>query len=461
MKTHTFIDLSYFEKILGNVNLINWLSEIFYLHLGVTPHITYSNDQFSCKFIQNKNEVNIIFTKNGRNELFHKDINSPNILYIQPNLIESLLQNRYLPDLGNSKLDWFFNEKGSNIININYDFPSLLIWYLNRIEEYGNQSNEKHGRYELINSKLKHNELYLKPVVDEWFLLIKRILESKKIKIIDHEFAFEVSHDVDVVSRYKSVPLQRLLPVILIDLFYRPRNIIQYLLKKKIFLINEKINTFDWIMSISERYNLTSKFYFIVGNTSLRYDYRYKIHSRFIKSLILKISKRGHEIGIHYSYNSSLKKRIKSEFNNLNCLLKKIEISPIKGGRMHYLRFNFLETLIQLEEIKQQYDNTITFHESGGFKCGTCRPFYPFNLFTLKKINVEIRPLIIMEGSVLGYSNIQNIDDAFIYFKKIIKSCNHVGGLFSMLWHNSDLETEKNKILYEKILKYCNDLKKQ
>ena len=74
------------------------------------------------------------------------------------------------------------------------------------------------------------------------------------------------------------------------------------------------------------------------------------------------------------------------------------------------------------------------------------------------EINLEIRPLIIMEGSVLGYSKISNDQEAYEYIVDMIDRCFSVQGCFSMLWHNSDLQTPERQNLYLQIMNYCASL---
>jgi hypothetical protein len=212
-------------------------------------------------------------------------------------------------------------------------------------------------------------------------------------------------------------------------------------------------------MYLSDSINTKSKFYFIVGNSSFRYDYRYKLSSLFILSLIKKIIRKGHEVGIHYSYNSSLKRLINKEWLYFFKLCKDLGYK-IKGGRMHYLRINFLDTLSQLADAGQNYDNTLTFHEFGGFRCGTCFPFKPYNFITQKKINIEVRPLILMDDSLLNYMNTTDDDNAFIYVKNLIDSCQVVNGTFSILWHNSNLDNKFKLELYKRILMYLSSISK-
>ena len=449
---------NYFLEILSDNLLQDWVGNIFRERFDVDVQVEFSEGHFCLIFSQNSHFVTINFTDNGRQAFF----NTENVFsYVSGESISKTtgleIPNENLVLFGVSEIDWFIR-KENNVFTINYDFVSYMIWSLNRLEEYGVNSEDKHSRFELKNSHLFKDELYLRPIVDEWIYFIGSILLASDIDCKQNMFSYEVSHDVDKISRYISVPKTKLITLFLIDLIKRPQMAVSYFTNRKFFFDKEASNTFDWIMDVSDKHGITSKFYFIPDNTSFKFDFRYN-YTNFVKRLITKIDNRGHEVGIHYSYSASSKFNIKTEWMKLRTILSELNIPTEMGGRMHYLRINFLETLRQISTVGQKYDNTLTFHETGGFRCGTCFPYKPFDIYNKSILNVEIRPLIIMEGSVLDYSKIR-IDDekALNYVKKIVLQCYKVGGRFSLLWHNDEFENEKKKELYCQILEFCSTL---
>jgi hypothetical protein len=455
------VTLKYFNEILNNSNLHEWISLLFKARIGVKPIIKFQNDSFILNFKSVDHKFfTIEFTNNGRNNLFNKVSFFSELTNNDFGISEkNFLIQKSLILYGVKDYDWIVRNKKENFLAINYDFISYLIWTLNRIEEYGNKSNDKHNRFELSKSHLKISQLYLRPIIDEWFSFLYNLLVSKGFECKISEFNFSVSHDVDDISRYESVPYLTFLPRILIDLIKRPKQLYSYFTNRKMFLENENSNTFDWLMQTSNFFGIRSKFYFIPLNSSFVYDYRYT-YSEYVKNIMRRIFENGHEIGIHYSYNSSVKKQIKKEWFFLQALCNSNQLSKVLGGRMHYLRFDFIETLRQLVEVGQSYDNTITFFETGGFRCGTCIKYKPFDIFKLKVMPIYIKPLIVMEGSVLSYMGLSIANGtSFEYIKKIIDSCYEVRGNFSLLWHNSDLNTSEKKILYYNLLEYCATLK--
>ena len=243
------IDLKYFEKVLSSIELKKWLSQLFYERLGVKPLVHYSNGAFHFTFKQDNLLVNLTFTDAGRREFFKS---SDHVYYLTNKYLEGYeLAELIETDLvlyGIDYCKWFCKVDTSNSLTINYDLPSYIVWALNRIEEYGQVSTEKHGRFELRQSHLRVDNLYKRPIIDEWFVFIRNLLKSRGFETTERSFTFEVSHDVDVISKYESVPLLRKLPKLLIGIFKRPSEIVKYFLNKDDFLLNEDSNTFTWLM---------------------------------------------------------------------------------------------------------------------------------------------------------------------------------------------------------------------
>lgn len=455
------ITYEYFNSVYSNINLQAWFTDLFLERLGVKPDLKFKNGQYIFLFKQGNNKLGINFTSNGRIELFKKEnsdffiINNDNRKFHQT---RNLIPKNGLVLYGINSLNWFTENNSDALLTINYDFPAYLFWTLNRIEEYGVKSDDIHDRFQLKNSHLQFSDLYLRPIVDEWFLYIEGILKNANFSLKDKKFSFSISHDIDEISRYHKVPLFRVIPKIMKDIIFNPIRLIKYISNVKFYTENESANCFNWLMLQSEKVGVKSKFYFIPSNSSLKFDYRYKLNNHFIKEILKNINQRGHEIGIHYSYNASIGKFIINEWMSFKSLCNSLSIK-ISGGRMHYLRISFLETLRQLSDSSQNYDNTLTFYEKGGFRSGTCFKYKPFDIFNLNTLSIEINPLILMDDTLLSYMNIEDSSMSFMYIKKLIDRCFFVGGEFSLLWHNTNLNTEEKRELYIRILAYCKSLK--
>jgi len=159
---------------------------------------------------------------------------------------------------------------------------------------------------------------------------------------------------------------------------------------------------------------------------------------------------------LHGGYNS---------FNNLDLILKeKIKLEEILGEniigyRNHFLRFKIPETWELLRKAGFKYDTTLSYAEMIGFRNGMCHPFKPFNLNNNREIDVLEIPLVIQDGTLRTYMNL-NMDKSWLLCKKLIDTTKNMNGVITFVWHNhffDDVLYKGWKNFYEKILNYSNE----
>ena len=109
---------------------------------------------------------------------------------------------------------------------------------------------------------------------------------------------------------------------------------------------SDPFNTFDWLMDTSEAAGIRSAFYFVCGRTNPSFDAQYESEHPAIRNLMLRIHQRGHELGLHPSYETySHPERIAFEGKRFQSICKEEGIEqPQWGGRMHYLRWQWPTT---------------------------------------------------------------------------------------------------------------------
>ena len=74
MNTKTKVSSRYFNEILNNDNLHEWISDLFKFRIGVKPIVSFENNNFTLHFKNKDQNIFIIeFTDNGRNNLFNKN----------------------------------------------------------------------------------------------------------------------------------------------------------------------------------------------------------------------------------------------------------------------------------------------------------------------------------------------------------------------------------------------------
>lgn len=364
-----------------------------------------------------------------------------------------------------------FHEKNAKIIttikdgyHINYDFLGLIFWIFNRIEELDRNDLDVLGRFSAYSSHaFKHNYLE-RPIIDEWFIIFNQLLKSlwPDLALRKNKFILNLSHDVDVLSRYRFSNLFKIGKNMIVDMI-KYKNFHSALFAPKIFFDTsdnlhkyDPYNTFEWIMRQSESHNVKSTFYFICGGTNKKYDAEYNIDHPAVKKLMKRIHERGHIIGLHPSFNSyENHDMIKSEARNLNHICKQIGIEQNTfGSRMHFLRMKYPKTLLGLENANLTYDSTLSYADHAGFRCGTCFEYPAYDIINDKILNIRIKPLIAMEHTIISknYMGLGLKEKAFNKFYQLKETCKLVNGVYTLLWHNNQLATKKEQRLYSSLL---------
>lgn len=346
---------------------------------------------------------------------------------------------------------------------IHYDIIGLTYWMLARVEEIGRVDLDNHERFPATSSHAYTHNYLARPVVDEWLHVLGQVIKRQwpGIKLKRHEFDMRVSHDVDHPSLYAFKPWKTIVRMMAGHILKRrdPKAFITAPYVKfatRYSLIKaDPYNTFDWLMDVSEANGLRSAFYFICGRSDPTKDADYEIEHPVIRDLLRRIHSRGHEIGLHPSYNAFRDPVvIKKEFQNLKRVCADEEIVQAEwGGRMHYLRCHYPSTMLSCSNAGLSYDATLGYADHPGFRCGTCFDYPGFDPGKNKILNITIRPLIMMEstlieGLYLGLGVGANAIDMALSLKG---ACKKVNGSFNFLWHNSSLILDSCRDMYLEI----------
>ncbi len=195
-------------------------------------------------------------------------------------------------------------------------------------------------------------------------------------------------------------------------------------------------DSFDYIMDISDSFNIKSHFFFMAGGTS-KYDNRYKIEEPLLKEIIDNIKNRGHYIGIHPSYNAY---NNPTQFRLEKRKLERVNGEKVYFGREHYLRFEVPTTWQIWEDNNFEWCSNLAYPKMAGFRTGSCYTYTPFNILSRKKLKLKERPLIMMEVTFIeGAKSIEKFNKMVDYYLNIIKKYN---GEFVLLWHNASFSEE-------------------
>ena len=169
-----------------------------------------------------------------------------------------------------------------------------------------------------------------------------------------------------------------------------------------------------------------------------RIDGNYDVFHPSIQRLFKDIDSRGHKIGVHPSFNTfNDAEEIAREMATFqNCCDQCDTEQYILESRQHFLRWKTPHTAHSLNNAGVLVDHSLAFADHVGFRCGTCFSYPFYDVLAQRVLSLNVQPLIVMEASMFEYQGL-NDDEAIGLVSTIRQRCMEVGGVFTLLWHNS------------------------
>ena len=276
---------------------------------------------------------------------------------------------------------------------------------------------------------------------------------------LNRRVELHLSHDVDAPYLYAFSGLRGLAKAALADV--RESDVRLSALSSWMGSVSGKDDAdpyflFDWLMDESEGHGLASTFYFIAGRTGGRLDGDYDLRSPRMRRLLSRVIDRGHNIGLHPSYNA---------FRSLEVLrVEKARLldSASDAGwsgseipvRMHYLRFDPAITPGLLDQVGFSFDSSLGFAGRAGFRRGTAREFRIWDWSSDRPTSLREKPLTAMDASLYKPDNEGlNPDQAVARLADLTDRIHASGGGVNLLWHNNFFFSAGHKAAYQSIVR--------
>jgi len=196
----------------------------------------------------------------------------------------------------------FLTHQGNHIV-CGLDIFASAFFMLARWEECVLRKNGRCNEFDLFAVK---NNIYQRPIVNEYCDLLISLLQKLGIQVptCTKEVEIMLTHDVDrcYLSSFSRL-LINVYKMALIDnnmkkAFVTLKRYLQY---KKLFY--NPFDSFDLLMTYSEKFGFKNSFYFKAVNES-ELGFTYNIEDKFVKDRIVDIKSRGHLVGFHPSENT-------------------------------------------------------------------------------------------------------------------------------------------------------------
>jgi len=331
-----------------------------------------------------------------------------------------------------------------------FDVFAAVFYILTRVEEYGNVERDVHDRFKADQSLLYRKGWIQYPIVDCWTNELRDAISKRFNCDIKNrnEYRFLSTVDIDHIYAYRKKPIGIMLGSLLKDIASFQWGRIYDRLST-----HDPYDTFKDIIDIHQSLYMNPVFFILCADRG-PYD---KTHDHTHPDYIEKVNfiNKYYSVGIHPSYASGLSaNKVHHEKMKLESLIDE----DIDQSRQHYLKFKLPESFRNLIKMGIRKEYSMGFHETVGFRAGTSRIHYWYDIEADTSTKLKIYPFQAMDITLKKYMNLDT-DKAFEACKLIIDRIREAGGVFSLIWHNSSFYSREGwqdwKELYIRILKYA------
>lgn len=361
---------------------------------------------------------------------------------------------------GDSNAKNLFSDNNS-VCNI--DIFGSAFFMLTRYEEVVKKERDTYGRFPATAS-LAYQEGFLeRPIINEYLELLWRWITTykKDLRRRERKFSIMPTHDVDVPFLALCLNNWKKIRLLAGDIIKR-HSLSSFCKNMSLFIASlfgkydrDPRNTFGYIMDFSEKFNLTSTFYFMTARNRNEKDGNYRIFRKPIVKLAKTILERGHCIGIHPGFGSyNNKVWLKNDVDVLRQMISKegLDVEDF-GGRQHYLSWQAPDTWEYYEYAGLLYDTTLGYADHIGFRSGICYAYPCYNVINHTIYDLQEFPLVVMDCTLWDRRYMNLSKDAMLSrCINLKRNCEKYKGVFVILWHNSNFVNEFHMNLYETII---------
>lgn len=195
-------------------------------------------------------------------------------------------------------------------------------------------------------------------------------------------------------------------------------------------------DTYSYMDEVHDRHGAKAIFFFLLADLG-DYDTGLNYQQPNFRKLIQRLSKK-YEVGIHPGVASY--KRLNT-INREKSRLEHIIGAPVVHSRQHYLLLRFRSTYRLLKATGVKHDYTMGYADQAGFRAGTSRPHYWFDVKKEEATMLMIHPFAVMDTTMNKYLHLEP-NQAIDLTLRMMRDVKLTGGQFISLWHNETLRNE-------------------
>jgi len=335
-------------------------------------------------------------------------------------------------------------ERQGKTVRFKQDILAATVLMLARAEELVPGARDQWGRFPAAESALGREGALERPIVDEYGFALAQAFDELLPGFAPEprSLRFHLSHDVDEVG----VP-------------FRLRQSLGHAVRRSSVTATLR----DLVASVSSaRPALLLALGELVGaaldrgvrtavyfKASVRtaFDSGYPLAHPKVRALVEWLEFAGVELGVHPSHFTLGSPTLLAEEV---ATIQSVIGGRANGGRQHHLRWR-PDTWLDWENNRLRYDSSVGFADHVGFRAGTALPYKPWLMWLDREATLLEIPLIAMDTTLFRYQR-QSTKEIRDTLSRLLSSCRSVGGVFTLLWHNTSFVAPSDVELYRDVL---------
>jgi|SRR5579863_5230685 len=322
-----------------------------------------------------------------------------------------------------------FSVMDNNCVECPVDLLASTMLTLARFEETLPSPKDEHGRFSAHSSIAWRDRFLDRPIIDEFGLALEQALSHLLPRWMPQQRRLRVklSHDVDEIG----LPFTLRGTIGHVARRGHPAWALRDLLAPLVNIETTYQRLLRRIVALSLERGITPAVYWKASAPGLN-DTGYDPRQHAIRLMIEDLRTQGVELGIHPGYASyQSPDTLAAEVSALQELFGKRQL----GGRQDFLRWN-PQMWIEWESLGLAYDSSVGFADRIGFRAGTCYPFRPWILSEHREANLLEIPLLAMDETFYSHQKLEPAE-TLVRLRELLARCRAVGGVFTLLWHNT------------------------
>ncbi|MBU2649690.1 MAG: polysaccharide deacetylase family protein [Bacteroidetes bacterium] len=307
-----------------------------------------------------------------------------------------------------------------------FDVFAACFFMLSRYEEYLPYVRDEYGRFQSKFSISYQRDFLKLPIVDIWLELLAKLISTKYplLQLPRKDYRFIPTIDINAAFAYKYKGLIRSMAGYLNALTNLDFKSIRMRTRVLLNLEPDPYDTYVRQLEIHRKYRLDTVYFILFANYGTN-DKNISVSNRKFQVLIKSLADYC-DVGLHSSWSSIQDPSLLyGEFRKLSQVLNR----EINNSRQHFLVLNIPMTYRNLLNIDMENDYSMGYVNTPGFRAGTSRSFFFYDLDMDAATPLRIHPFAFMETAFRqGY----NLDD----YSFIVNQVKRTGGTMILLWNN-------------------------